>query len=164
LGKTVSSDARNETFGEHRETLVIVNVTVEHDPVQSWTIPATTSLWRTFTELDGAASRAGSSVVLLSSSHTRKSLRLHAEVFRQVLASKSMRHSVVSDGLVRDSAAVWANWKPQSNTSAETRGNRTADFDLRGQSKFPGELVPPLGALVPKHDALLRKQTMYDIL
>jgi hypothetical protein len=163
LGKSVDNDPRTETFSTHQETLIIMNLSIENDPVNSWTIPASTETWRMLSQHDGAQSRGGSAIVLATSSHIRKTLRLHSEVVRQVLATKCPRHCVISNGAVGDSATLWRQWKPPQRQSDDSRAHR-AEVDLGTHtSRFPGELLPPLGGLLSRQDALLRKQSMYDV-
>jgi hypothetical protein len=137
-----------------REVLVIINATVVADPLQSWTFPSAATTWETLLAQDQP--KTGS--IAVTSSISRRAVRLHPETFRRIVGAVG-RHVVVSGGEVEDSQRLWPRWTTveSANSSAQLHYEPA----LRS-SGFPGELLSSLSATLPQQQALLRRQTMYD--
>lgn len=160
--------------------LIILNVTLESDPLQSWTFPATTAQWDEIERCDekhrgarvDAALRTdlsgrSASRVVVSSSHTSKACVVHAELLRHTMLAVHEAHCVTDGTNLRHSKTFWREWAPEPSARANAAWRNdiavpTQHVDASGIG-FPGELVTSLSSLVPPQVAIRRAQSMYAL-
>lgn len=147
-------------------TLIIVNVTMEHDPLRSWTFPTTTLTWN---EICAKARpptnhQQGALLfvpwVIVSASHAAQNVTLHAEVLREIMVGVAHKHTVIDGASTIEGKSFWVTWSPSSPGPRSSIAHTVEGPSMINHSskKFPGELLPVLD-LLPQYRALSRRQT-----
>ncbi len=166
LGKVPLGTAPPMAPPRHQSVLIIFNVTVENDPLQSWTFPAQSDLWEALQtvadpDLPADPTNPGRHTrVVVSASHSRKPLKMHPETFRAAIISQRTPHVVIDGNTAVDSRVFWATWAPRASRQQRTESSASVELMGAKDAAFPGELIGKL-TLIPSSNAILRSQTNF---